>query len=409
MAMLRSIIQALAAAVLVVDLIDASPMWPAPFTSAGQKNHRPRAFINTKSTAFVPSYPRSVIASLFNRNLWKKKRKIQDFNTCINRSLDRSHFSGMRISMGESSTIEQPEKSIVLESDTTSRSLAVGSLQVQGGASVTEDSGGGIEDAAAESNNSSTDEKDMDENETKLLIHIFPAAARSQHGNNTTAISKLGKSIDATLLYKQAMLVGVGMPKNQFAMGVHYYLNTTPTNDTTHSDNLSNLKEHLPSITNRIQSYSIDFENDWESHRSTLLQLWKEERLFCENTGIFSPKKPLPKKSISNGAAGLSDAQRKEEERIKRENNFRDSLAAYAERMVTIVQDEQSDSYHTGTHEDVQQGVPRWSSSRGLLGWVEQEYGVENTKALMASSLLLKTEKEQLKVCGEKLVSLGCV
>ena len=39
--------------------------------------------------------------------------------------------------------------------------------------------------------------------------------------------------------------------------------------------------------------------------------------------------------------------------------------------------------------------LPRWTTQNGLRGWIEKEYGVENTQMLLAETLLKKSEKEQ--------------
>ena len=41
---------------------------------------------------------------------------------------------------------------------------------------------------------------------------------------------------------------------------------------------------------------------------------------------------------------------------------------------------------------------PTWITCNGLLGWIETEYGFENTQHLLAASLLARSEKEQLEV-----------
>ena len=52
------------------------------------------------------------------------------------------------------------------------------------------------------------------------------------------------------------------------------------------------------------------------------------------------------------------------------------------------------------THHIIQEPMsPKWTTQNRLRGWIEKEYGVENTQILLAETLLKKSEKEQLKVC----------
>ena len=119
---------------------------------------------------------------------------------------------------------------------------------------------------------------------------------------------------------------------------------------------------------------------------------------------------PLSAKKIAKSDKKNEELD-KEEERLKKEENFRSTLFTNAKRLSEIVKDELSDVHHIVTNgHDKQRNhsvydTLSWTSSRGLLGWMEQEYGVEKTKDIMASSLLRKSEEKQLKVCSYSLVS----
>jgi hypothetical protein len=308
--------------------------------------------------------------------------------------------------MGQPSAALVENESGISEQDPPSRSQQI--LQsLQGGADISKDISNQSADEAYQvatvdpSEQSSSDIEisgsisDEDDDDTKLLIHIFPYDDPIGNDNNCTAM--LNETNNIPLLYKQAMLVGLGVSRSQFAMGVYYHLNSLQNNDINYSGNAGTMKMQLTNITNRIQTHNVDWETDWSLHRPTLLDLWKQERLFCESTGLLSPKKFRSKRRDYNSEG---DAKLEEEDVIFRGENFRDALASYAERFVSIVNDELSDVRDiVGTNEGaqsfrVESNIPKWNDSKGLLGWVEKEYG----STLMASSLLLKSESEQLKV-----------
>jgi hypothetical protein len=211
------------------------------------------------------------------------------------------------------------------------------------------------------------------------------------------------------------------MSQRQFATWVHYHLSSQNhshliDNSFNSTNNSTPLRHSISSITNQINTQQIDWENDWEIHLSTLKEFWREERLVCEHTSLLSPKRrtstrsnSTPDSSETNGVNSQQEKEMEdEEERLIKSENFRDALSSYADRMVSIVHDEMSDIYHTAEdgHEDA--ALPQWKTFRGLLGWIEQEYGMGNTNAVMASSLLVKSEKEQLEVCIDSSCLIQC-
>eukprot|EP00804_Cyclotella_cryptica_P015174 CCRYP_000719-RA/>CCRYP_000719-RA protein AED:0.01 eAED:0.01 QI:172/1/1/1/1/1/2/567/798 len=284
----------------------------------------------------------------------------------------------------------------------------------------------------------SNNDKETNEREKTVLVHIYSHHDHHHQSNATVTMD------NATLHYQNAMLVGVGMSQRQFATWVHYQLvarkmdsidggnthdansNTMDVGEQTTTDEkngVSPLQLSVSKISNQIHSRNVDWEKEWESHIATLRQFWREERLLCEYTHILSPKRRANKIAETNDSSqeynvnGQTDQERREEEeRMIKSEQFKDALSSYAERMVSIVEDERSDIHHVAVNECEAQtmkreqnphGVsnddtllgnpPRWNTSRGLLGWIEQEYGVENTQELMADSLLNKTEDEQLE------------
>lgn len=300
-------------------------------------------------------------------------------------------------------------------------------------------------------NSHSNNDKETNEKEKNVLIHVYPHHHNTQSNTAASIHTNNTRMDNTTLYYENAMLVGVGMSQRQFATWVHYQL-ATQKNYVTHSEtihitdnNIGNIGEQttaneqtcmsplqlsISKISNRIRTQKVDWENEWESHISTLRTFWREERLLCEYTTILSPKrlanKPL-ETADSNQEYTTDDRDEKErkeeEQRIIKSQHFKEALSSYAERMVGIVEDEMSDGHHvlyesvahsmqteqnhhvTPNDDVLPTNIPQWNTSRGLLGWIEHEYGMENTQALLADSLLSKTEEEQLEVCFVYFVS----
>jgi len=133
-------------------------------------------------------------------------------------------------------------------------------------------------------------------------------------------------------------------------------------------------------------------------------------------------------------------AKKESEERLFKQEQFSNALRSYAERLASIVEDELSEDAHflsssssnsmvddaidnsrpynfgqvvdlpdrqQQRHNPVVQTAqqaaqhhatsPKWNTPNGLRGWIEQEFGVENTRLLMADTLLQKSEEEQLE------------
>lgn len=387
------------------------------------QSHR-RAFLKhgidyqgSERSAFTsPCCNSGVAASLFNHNfLWKRRRTLQSSNVLVNHKYIRGKYCGLNIFMGQTSTALDKDQSGISEPGASPRSQQV--LQsLQGGVDVSEEVVIADYDEHSSSDEESSDNtSDEDDKDTKLSIHIYPHDDQIHNDDNSTTV--LNETNNITLLYKQAMIVGLGVSRSQFAMGVYYHVNHLQNNDINHSGNASSIKMQLTSITRRIQTHKVDWESVWPLHRPTLLDLWKQERLFCESTGLLSPKKFRQKQKVPReGAADCnSEGDIKREEReddiVMKGENFSDALSSYSERFVSIVDDERSDVHHIVARSEETQSnqsesnLPKWNDSRGLLGWVEQEYG----STLMASSLLLKSESEQLKVCYQmKMLDVGC-
>jgi hypothetical protein len=362
-----------------------------------------------------PTSSGGVTASLFNHNLLNRKRR-------ANKVLVHRSYAGnfqvdrTKLFMGESSSTildqqKQGEVVFASASDVPSRSqLVIQSLQ--GGDSTVDDCykgnginvdevvlGGSIAANNVDENGfSSNDDKETNERDSKVSIHIYPC---DDVINATISLNEGGETVkNINQLYNNAMLIGVGVSRRQFALGVYYHLNRTQSHLDRCNKNSDSFAMHISSITSKMLTLKVDYEKDWEAHRSTLLQFWKEEQLICCDTTLLSPKM---RRTATNH---LNDGKVSQEERVKYEA-FRVKLSSEAEQMVGIMEDELSDVHNVisivnnsgGIKGQSKQDVPKWNSSRALLGWIEQEYGAESTTKIMASSLLKKSEGEQLKVC----------
>ena len=361
-----------------------------------QRNASPkRAFVTSSRSrlskhhetkvAFVPASC-GVAASLLNHNSWKRKRRCKIYK------------ADMKQAICESPTIAS--------TDSPCRTQLV-MKSLQGGSSETGICGcnhndGHVDIASNTEKNTSTDydgKEEEDSDDTKISIHIYPSDEKVLY-----EVSKSPQNV--TELYDKALFIGLGISQQQFALGVYYHLNNKLTNHT-NGDNKMGTEINLTSIINQIQSQTIDRENGMEAYIPTLHKLWAQERLICEHTSFLSPKS---RSSIRNGFSEVGDdteiknenGDDNEEERIIKRQHFKDALSNYADRMVSIIEDELSDVHHVDNDvwelQPTDDVVPRWNDSKGLLGWIEQEYGFENTTAILASSLLTKSEDEQLEV-----------
>lgn len=176
----------------------------------------------------------------------------------------------------------------------------------------------------------------------------------------------------------------------------------------------------------------------WDDRISTIRTHWKNEHLLCEHTNLlhdgirFKKKKMKTKKEGDDKNDGNEEDEslrlkkqqqqenEEEEERLVKYEHFKNTLGSYADRLVDMVQDELSDSSffppspHNNHHPDEEQDqlhqlqqhddegllqpILRWETQSGLRGWIEKEYGLDNTNALLAETLLVKSEREQIEV-----------
>ena len=195
---------------------------------------------------------------------------------------------------------------------------------------------------------------------------------------------------------------------------------------------------------NQITTESVEYESKvWEEEYIPIIrQYWKNGKLICEHTNILNGRRrpPLDEECSEDGKSREEkltkeeiQSKKEEETRQYKAEQFRDTLNSYAERLSSIVEDEMSDvDFHPSstseavgssdqdkrlpfnfgqivdlpkrtTHQVTQpqhhqhQTLPQWQTTKGLKGWIEDQYGINNTRQLMANVLLSKSEKEQLQ------------
>jgi hypothetical protein len=267
-----------------------------------------------------------------------------------------------------------------------------------------------IQEGGCNNNNADDDDKDEDKQNKLILIHTY----------NCTTLEGVNDTIS---------LMGLGMPKRQFATWVRYYLsnsNDTPSSSPPSSSTTAELATEIDEIVSNISTQQVDWENDWENHIVSLRQYWKDGKLLCEHTNLLNDrggmsrirnkkiqqkqKKGEQRDKIMNGSD--SEEMDDEEEQQMKYEQFRNILGSYADRLVNIVEDELSDANFiprdvesTNISSDDHEAkiisellLPRWNTRLALRGWIENEYGAENTRALLANELLVKSEREQLEV-----------
>ena len=236
---------------------------------------------------------------------------------------------------------------------------------------------------------------------------------------------------------KNLTLMGVGMGRMQFATWVQYYLSYISDDgevlERQHfGARFRGLEPSIEGIMGRTSTQELINETDWESNIETMRNYWKQGRLICEQTSLLTGRgrKLSAGRSAKGEEDGLDEAaleaKREDDKCRMRAEQFSDTLHSYADRLVGIVEDELSDVHFWGSAYNMGQEISlpnrtdvrgirhkfsfmektigknkpvyQWSSKKGLLGWIEDNYGFQETQLLKADTLLMKSEKNQLEV-----------
>jgi len=235
---------------------------------------------------------------------------------------------------------------------------------------------------------------------------------------------------------KNLTLMGVGMGRMQFATWVQYYLSYISDDgealERQHfGARFRGLEPSIEGILCRTATQELINETDWESNIESMRNYWKLGRLICEQTSLLTSRgrRLSAGRSAKDDEGGLDgaalEAKREDDECRMRAEQFSDTLHSYAERLVGIVEDELSDVHFLGSAYNMgleirlpnrtdDRGIRhkfsfiektgrknkplyQWSSKKGLLGWIEDNYGFQQTQLLKADALLMTSEKNQLE------------
>mmetsp|Transcript_2296 Transcript_2296/g.3768 ORF Transcript_2296/g.3768 Transcript_2296/m.3768 type:complete len:453 (+) Transcript_2296:230-1588(+) len=346
-----------------------------------------RSFIASPKTAVQISASQPITAtSLFFQRRWKIKRSFLH-SECS--SIPLSHYDAPAASSFDCHfyCLSRQMSGRRGGGALTSAMSAFATTEESSASSSVESNGKNLQEVGCNNNNNNSDDDNTDGHTQNKLVLI--------HTYNCTTAS----------------LMGLGMPPRQFATWVQYYLSNS-SNDTLSSRTKSaSSSATIEDIMNNVSTNEVHWENDWENHVNTLRQYWKDGKLLCEHTNLLNDRGGMSKfkngkkqqmqqeGTETRGKLNGSDTEEidDEEEQRMKYDHFRNLLGSYADRLVNIVEDELSDASFL-PHSDDDSSNKVWKTRFGLLGWIENEYGAENTRALMASGLLVKSEREQLEV-----------
>ena len=311
-----------------------------------------------------------------------------------------------------------------------------------------------------EKDDNNDDEKEEEEEEEEeeegkkrmISIHTYRRKYNPIDGNtsNTAAVKNHNNNNDATE-ESATILMGIGMPKQQFASFVNYCL-THMTFDgevksrdgdmlaieesaaaiaATTSDDRTRKEENMRLVIDDILQHVTTQELDWDAddtenevdggkllhfdeQRKMIREYWKAGKLICESTSLLSStgrrrrnqnndssssgKDDCDELDPQNDEAALrvkKERDEAEEERQYKLERLRETLQSWAERLTSFVKDELSElDNNAATEADSDMII----SSCGLRRFIENEYGHENTRLLLAQTLLQQTEAEQLQI-----------
>jgi hypothetical protein len=326
--------------------------------------------------------------SLFFQRRWKLKRSFLHSERSL--SIPSSHYTPAVSSNNYWHSYGTSSRQILGRrgggASTSAMSAAVVTTEEsQSASSSVESNDNNVQDVGCNNNDSSDDDNTDNVTQSKLvLIHTY----------NCT----------------KASLMGLGIGERQFATWVQYYLSNS-SNDTLSTIKSASSSATIEDIMNNISTQEVHWENDWENHVKTLRQYWNDEKLLCEHTNYLTDwsrmgkiknkkkqqimKQKRKESNVKSNGSAAEDLE--EEEKQMKYEHFRKLLMSHANRLVNIVEDELSDASFMPCSDD-EGSNKAWNTQNCLLGWIENEYGAEKTRALMANRLLMKSEKEQLEV-----------
>lgn len=294
------------------------------------------------------------------------------------------------------------------------------------------------------------------------------AAAAAAVANDRDVFAETSMDDDTDTELPTLWGIGIDMSRRQFASWAEYYLaHMTSGGEVRDRDNVgiamaftawdSTMREEestthnfLDKILQHVTTQELDWDvEDGEEHeldkcgnydekakrrleqRETIHRLWKEGKLICEHTNLLSSTRRRRRRCNNDGSSNDSDElpptvlnndddlkvreQEAEEDRRYKLDRFTNVLKSYAERLVSIIEDELRDDVINDSCNPDDNGMSSSpslsivsatvktenkkrtiSSGGGLYKFISDEYGYENTRLLMARTLLQKSEKEQM-------------
>ena len=293
----------------------------------------------------------------------------------------------------------------------------------------------------------SDDEKEEEGEKKKriMAIHTY------NNGTTNNTVNRDNGHDTTTEEEAPTILLGIGMPKQQFASWVHYYLShmtvdgelkskggdnmsaietmaATKTPPTATSDDARRKEENMRLVIDDILQHVTTRELDWDAddddndtedegkllhfdeQRKMIREYWKAGKLICESTSLLSStgRRRRNRNNDSSSSRGKDDCDELDPQndeaalRVKKERDeaederqyklerLRETLQSWAERLTSFVKDELSElDNNAATEADSDMII----SSCGLRRFIENEYGHENTRLLLAQTLLQQTEE----------------
>jgi len=217
------------------------------------------------------------------------------------------------------------------------------------------------------SNNSSTTTITLSEGQYQPLQQAQATSVPILKDTTSDAAVVNTTNVATLLIYQDpsnnVTLYGLNLPTTvQFIAWVQYKLNATLFGSSICKNNISKQQILLDEKRDQIRSF------------------WKQGILLSHQTEPLATYVSDMEEKTRPAANSQQPTTTKQQSKNKR-GGFRDLLSIYADRLLSIVQDECEDS----------------STTSSLLHWMQQEYGVENLARISSLSTASTTETQQME------------
>ena len=199
-------------------------------------------------------------------------------------------------------------------------------------------------------------------------------------------------------------LLGLNIPKRKFHAWVDHTLLTMHINEIEQKepnvDENIKIKREDPPFLDVNLSFKEEIRVDNEETRAFLRQVWRERRLVSERTEILATYASNRTKVVKEAEEAENKVESDKNKQPSKRGGFTDLLHTYADRLISIVKDEQEDFdlYNKLIKEDMEVDSVSIVESGALLDWIKKDYGGEEIIELNSNNLLQKSEEEQFKV-----------